>query len=391
MSTNTYLALIPRDGLFCKDGRGWHTSSSGRGHALDWPWPSTVLGALRTAWGRKEEGHIGRRFARDEWPARTAHVTLGRTLVLRRPLTSDWSRAHRVWPVPADALWLEGRQDVVRLDPRAPRLPTLGIDDDEAREALWVATVDDASKPLRPPRWWTEDAMVAWLSGASVAASEAGSLRTHRRVQAHVGIRPETLTADEGVLFAHDVVETLELDAEWAVGVEMQSEKLAKLTLATIGSDSRIARIEGLPASLFEPPQSLVDAFQKGSPGLRLVVVTPAEFADGWRPGGFAPKGREIRGWLPAVGAEVILRAAMVPRPLHVSGWNIAANNGRGAPKKTSRMVPPGAVYFFERADGRPFSSEDAERLWLSAMGDRTNEGFGRVVPGTWFPTRSSS
>jgi CRISPR-associated protein Cmr3 len=80
----------------------------------------------------------------------------------------------------------------------------------------------------------------------------------------------------------------------------------------------------------------------------------------------------------------VVLRAAVVPRPLHVSGWDMAAR----APKPTSRMVPPGAVYFFERVDGQPFGEAEARALWLAAIGARTDEGFGRVVPGTWNPKR---
>jgi CRISPR-associated protein Cmr3 len=82
----------------------------------------------------------------------------------------------------------------------------------------------------------------------------------------------------------------------------------------------------------------------------------------------------------------VILRAAFVPRPIHVSGWDMAA----GAPKPTSRMVAPGAVYFFERADGEPFGEADARSLWLAALGTRTEEGFGRVAPGVWSPARST-
>ena len=83
---------------------------------------------------------------------------------------------------------------------------------------------------------------------------------------------------------------------------------------------------------------------------------------------------------MPGISGELILRAAFVPRPVHISGWDMAS----GAPKATDRMVPPGAVYFFERADGTGFTAADAEALWLSALGGRQAEGFGRVVPGTW-------
>src|SRR4051812_50051713 len=124
--TTARLALIPRDGLFCKDGRDWHTSSSGRGHGLDWPWPSTVLGALRTASGRTQETLIGRRFAKRDWRAHAEAISLGRTLVLRRSFEPRrasgpaWSQADRVWPAPADARRFQDSEHLVALAPVPP-------------------------------------------------------------------------------------------------------------------------------------------------------------------------------------------------------------------------------------------------------------------------------
>jgi CRISPR-associated protein Cmr3 len=115
---------------------------------------------------------------------------------------------------------------------------------------------------------------------------------------------------------------------------------------------------------------------------LRVVAVTPLCFAKGWLPDGFAAHGNEYRGRLPELDAELVLRAAFVPRPIHVSGWDMAA----GKPKPTSRMVAPGAVYFFERVDGRPFGESEARALWLAAVGRRTGEGFGRLAAGFWGP-----
>jgi CRISPR-associated protein Cmr3 len=123
-------------------------------------------------------------------------------------------------------------------------------------------------------------------------------------------------------------------------------------------------------------------------------VVTPAKFQNGWLPSGFDVHGGEFCGQLRSISGEFRLRAAFVPRPLHVSGWNmVGGGNVRGgkraggAPKETSRMVPPGAVYFFDHLHGRPFDGEDARKLWLAALGGRTDEGFGRVVPGIWDPS----
>lgn len=387
MTTTARLALVPRDGIFCKDGRGWHTSASGRGHSLDWPWPSTILGALRSAWGRIEETRSGAQFGPGDWRTRTAAIQLGRTLMLRRRHGTAWSVEHATWPVPVDAVWFEGRSAVHRLEPAQPHLPTLGRDDDEARESLMRPALDAAGKPLAPPRWWSNDDFSAWLAGRAVPAREGEeALAMAHRIQVHVGILPEELTADEGVLFSHDVIETLDPSAEWAIGVDVVLPDGSLSGVATLGSDSRLVRVELLPDVLFEPPARVLEAFRSTCIGLRVVAVTPICFHRGWLPDGLDQHGATYRGTVPGIGHEVILRAAFVPRPIHVSGWDMAA----GTPKPTSRMVAPGAVYFFERADGKPFAEADARALWLAGVGARTDEGFGRVVPGIWSPTRST-
>jgi CRISPR-associated protein Cmr3 len=225
-----------------------------------------------------------------------------------------------------------------------------------------------------------------WLAGHSVAVRSHDVLRTTRRVQARVGIRPEELTSDDGVLFSHDVLETLDPSGEWAIGVEVALPDGGVADVATLGSDSRLARVESLPAGFFEPPASVLEAFRASIKGIRIVAITPLCFAKGWLPDGLSESGGEYTGRLAGLDHEVVLRAAFVSRPVHVSGWDMAA----GAPKPTSRMVSPGAVYFFERADGKPFGEADAKALWLGALGTRTDEGFGRVVPGIWSPARNT-
>lgn len=417
MNVTQDIALIPRDGFFCKDGRGWHTSSTGRGHALDWPWPSTILGALRTASGRDMENSTGG-FSPAQWQAHAKDVSLSHLLALRRPVDAKWSPTHRVWPVPLDALWLEGETGtdgksnpkLFRLKPHASRTDeprTIGRDvspDDGLREALWFPEVEEDAKPLSRPRWWEEDAFVNWLAGEDAnvpAETPKWAITPIRRTQTRVGVDPKTLTAEDAFLFSHDVIETLdrlEGDAtahEWAIGARVGLPQRLIQKTARLGSDSRLAWIDDeMSANLFDPPEDLLEAFETGSPGLRLVVVTPARFQNGWLPSGFTEKNGEFRGQLRGIpSSDVVLRAAFVTRPLHISGWNMIGGGrdmGRlssgGAPKETQRLVAPGAVYFFERVDKTPFTRADAEKLWLAGLGARTKEGFGRVTPGVWNP-----
>jgi CRISPR-associated protein Cmr3 len=83
---------------------------------------------------------------------------------------------------------------------------------------------------------------------------------------------------------------------------------------------------------------------------------------------------------------KLVLRAAFVDRPIAVSGWDLA----EGRPKRTDRMAPAGSVFFVARRDGGTFGEQDARALWLAAIGGRTEEGFGRVVPGIWTAERAA-
>jgi CRISPR-associated protein Cmr3 len=386
----TDLVLTPRDGLFLKDGREWATADGGRAHSLAWPMPSTLFGALVTARGRLEEAK-GHRLGKQDWLGLAKAAELGAIIALRRPLPAlpKWAPEHRVWPVPADALFFgdaAGKiERVRRLDPRPAKCKTLGRDDDDAREALWWPGADDQAKPARSPQWWSEAALIDWLSDPDVEPKWNAAfhgLALPRHIQSHVGIDPKTLTAREEILFAHDVVETIDRERyEWAIGCRISPE--VTLQEVTLGGDRQLARVEAMAAGLFAFPRELATAFELPSPGLRLVAVTPAAFECGWLPDGFeARPGHSYQGHLPGIEAELILRAACVPRAIHVSGWDMA----RAQPKPTTRLAPPGSVYHVVRLDGEAFTAGDAERLWLCALGSRTNEGFGRFVPGVWRP-----
>lgn len=386
--------LAPRDGWFLKDGREWSSTVAGRAHSLDRPFPSTLIGALRTAWGRGREVETHRPLCRSEWKG-SLELKLDATIMLRRRLNpGPWDKTHRMWPVPADALFLPvhsaNTATVERLDPRPPETPTLARGDDAACTALWRASFDDPRKPDRPPSWWSELAFAAWLSDPASSRcldDDYEGAEQPRRTMVHVGIDRESGAAAESLLFAHDVMEPVDgAGNEWALAARTTGLGLA-VSWATLGGDRRLNALEEANGRLFEPTNCLSDAFDRtDATGLRLIAVSPLVFKRGWLPDGFetcASHPEEYRGSLPGLGdVEFILRAAMLPRPQHVSGWDMAA---RG-PKPTTRLVPPGAVYFFQRADNEPVTGRTAKALWLAALGGRTDEGYGRVVPGRWTP-----
>lgn len=402
------LAIRPRDGFVFRDGHGWHTTASGRARTLPWPFPSTVLGALRTAWGRRwEQQGAGRLESGEAWRRLTAVLTLGPMLPLRRPLGEPWAAAHRLWPVPRDALYRDhaGQPELLRLEPQPLPACTLGTDDalEPALQALWWALPPEQGgqlqKPLPPPPWWTDGAMVSWLMGEAVQLEQPFGTSAHlgapTRLQVHVGIDRARLTAAEHRLYAYEVVETLEIERpahcaiEWAIGCELALRGAVADPVdlhhapVTLGGDRRPAVAERLPPAVFEMPEALVRRLEERPPrGLRLIAVSPLCFERGWLPDGLVLDGKELRGALAPLDLEVVLRAALVGRPLHVSGWDMHLCR----PKPTSRLVPPGSVYYLQRPGGEPFGPEEFRTLWLAGLGTRVDEGYGRVVPGVWEP-----
>lgn len=384
MTITKQLAFYSRDGFFCKDGRGWSGGAGGSGHGLEWPWPSTVRGAVRTLWGRAHEAII----AQQGWLAATASIELGPTLAMWRRRGA--SALERRWPVPADVEYVRSPDSAPDLPtlhylhPTSSQVATLGRDDDPARERLWIAPPLDRGKPGPKPRWWTEAQLSAWLTGSSVPAEPAVAVvRPARRRVTRAAIDPATQTVVDSALFSHDVIETVERDGEWAIAVQVTLPDGQITETATLGSDRRLARVDEIDRAAFDPPPALAAASAAGSLGLRLLVITPAIFGRGWLPDGFDARGDEYRGALAGIEAELVLRAAITPRPVPISGWDIAARPA-GAPRRTNLAVAPGSVYFFQRADGGRFTAADVCGRWLAELGRRTEDGFGRVVAAPW-------
>ncbi|OJH33896.1 type III-B CRISPR module-associated Cmr3 family protein [Cystobacter ferrugineus] len=379
-------ALLPRDGLFCKDGRGWYTSDVGRSHSYAWPPPSTLRGALRAVWGQRALQVRGARApSAEEWEQATQGVSLGRMLSLRRPLEEPFAPRHRMWPTPADALVVGGR--VRRLLPRPhPEVHTLGTEDDDALEALW-RPMAPAGKPKPPLPFWTEESLVGWLRGQ--APSSPGVTGPERRVDVRVTLNAASQTAEPGMLYQAEVLEMLDgEEREWALGLECTHPGEASgfpWGPVGLGGKRRLALAEPVQAELFTAPRELPDR----SPGLRLILATPAHFRRGWLPDGLEREEHEGRpcwmGELPGVEGRVVLRAALVNRPMELSTWDMA----RGKPRPTRRLVPAGSTYFFERVDGRPFTA--LKTLWLAAWGSDHEEGLGRVLPGSWNPNEEDT
>lgn len=397
MTTHTLnMALVPRDGFFFKDGRGWYTSDTNRAGGLAWPFPSTLRGALTTACGYLIQEKDARLLDREEWLKLKEQIAVSGLLPLRRPLhQTNWNAEHRLWPVPKDALF-HGK-GVVSLQPHPPsaHISSLGsLEGNEAAalEALWHPVPPKNTvrqgKPTPAPTWWSNETLVSWLSHAALPDHSHEAPETLRMVQrddVHVLIQNDGLTAKDGGLYTFGVLETLTSTHQWALAVRgnvPNVHKAVETQPISLGGKGKPSISEVASPDLWQFPERLGAAFAGPALGLRLVMVTPGLFPSGWCLPGFRAVNGQLIGTLDQVEGELILRAAIVPRPLHVSGWDQA----EGKAKATRRLVPPGSVYFLHKRNGQHFTGEEARALWLAPLGLDQDDGLGRVVPGVWNP-----
>ena len=411
------LLVRPRDGLFLKDGRGWYTSDVGRSHGRSWPLPPTVRGALRAAYGHTWMAQTREHLRPQAWERASRALSLRALIALRIPRDQDPVPAHRLWPCPADASYRlldnpERTNDlrdlvcshlpprIVRLDPKPAHPDVTHLEAADARadapmrwSALWRPYVD-TGKPAPSPEFWTDDAMMRWLRGDHVD-SEPG-LSVPRRTDVHVTLDRVTETATPSMLFSTEITEPVERTgdpekghqfAHWCLALDCDlpggTDALPEPSQfpggpLTIGGRRRLSPVARAPDILFEPPADLGG----DSPGLRVILATPAEFEHGWLPDGFACRGDPpvYVGKLAGIADPVILRAAIVHRPLDLSTWDMVER----CPRRTRRLVRAGSVYFFHKQNREVFTPDERRELWLAALGRHPEDGLGQILPGRW-------
>jgi CRISPR-associated protein Cmr3 len=407
---NSYL-LRPKVPLLFRTGRPFGL----RAETLPFPPPSAVAGALRGILFETRPEEFGAAKL-----AELEQVAVAGPLLVRRAL--DGRRSDLLLPKPADAAYgVDCNHNILlhRLQPRA-----LGVSDQEGMDlpdGLWpvfpAPAFDEQEKPGDGPAFWRFDTFLAWLSGANrrkprgqYKADELAELGIDPLpidTRAHVAIRPETLTAKAGALFETRRLDfgprTLKADRGDDVGPRWDDCEYGLLARCgedlpegffTLGGKGGLTYLEPSPHGWPECPRSLREALA-GADGLRLILATPAYFAEGWRPDWLTEQHGVWRGSPPGVpDLTLVLRAAALERWEAHSGWDTLAfkradpslkQQGAGLPiTPARRLVPAGSVYWFDIEKGRP---EEAAKLWLGSICNderARRDGFGLVLPGTW-------
>ncbi len=422
----TLWLIEPRDPLIVRDGRPFGPNPGARASSLDFPFPGTIAGGVRTRAG------VGSTQL-DGWNDDLIEAV--RKIAIRGPwlvrLNDENEIVEHLLPAPADCIVfppplpvkdeeinLPKKASVSNQDIYGTRAPLMPIEDKDVftnlPDDLWPIQLQE-NNPTKPeervPRYWSWDVLAAWLQApkpdkAPVPVKTWGSAGPTREARMHVSLGRDTLTAVEGALFQTSGLEftrscTLHpsLQSErLALAVEVSDSKDSSLRLAKVlapfGGERRLVQwreaaarenSSTIPNTCPEDIRNAILAAKR----CRVVLVTPAHFAGGYRPTAICT---------PCAGLTVTLKGAAVRRPQTVSGWDLAAkqaNGRRGRPKATRRLAPAGSVYWVT------FDSDDdtlienwIKQVWMQCISDdetSCNDGFGLALLGTWTKTEGGT
>lgn len=340
---------------------------------LPMPLPSTIAGFVRTRLGTNAQGKF-------EW----THAQARAQEVFGPWLASldMWSESikEHYFPAPLDAVFFsqEGQSDKLRRLQLAPCSPQAGeqtnLSDEYQLVGFKKPQTSNPGKPARGPLMWSWSELKRWLEApdedALINPSSLGISALPKERRIHVSIDPEQLTAADGALFQTEqlrFIRKLETTKapQWQrlsiiFGTRGEADPSRLVGASTIGGERRIAHVRSSQSDALTPPQL------KGASLVRVVLLTPALFEQGWRPSA------------ETLGPHAKLIAAKVGRPVPVSGWSF---EHRG-PKPTRYMAPAGSVYWIEL-------TQDAQ-AWIDArqltsISDDTQDqrdGFGLIAIG---------
>ena len=395
MKTRTTLDFIPTDTLFCRDQRPL-SAGSGYGHGANWPLPTILHSAVRTALLR-EVGTLPSTQKAGYNRAGKAHGSFGSELF-------NWLNIHGPFPVKGDAVYFPRPLDLVpskndAADTVAKLLQVISQTGTSNLPAPLTHVVANCETPSKDKLedWINRECFEKYLKGEDGFPLKKLELwDTEHRIG--VALDDETETAKDGQLYA---AEHLRLRPDVRLRFSCSQPPTHKNGNATengilpeqlkgemiqLGGEARFGQVQA-------GGELVLPSIEITGTCVKWVLLTPAIFKHGWLPGWIGEKGeillktvvkddrakfrrnrREGTGNHDA-GIEEIkatLVAACIGKAQVIGGWGLVGDEKNGTPKATQLAVPSGSVYYFKAA-----SETDAGNLAKALQGRCRSDFFG--------------
>ncbi|GCF10227.1 type III-B CRISPR module-associated protein Cmr3 [Dictyobacter arantiisoli] len=415
--------IEPHDPLLFRDGRPFGASPGAIARSLPFPFPSTIAGGLRSQMGLDDQGRF--RFTEKEELEHLKKVGVRGPILVQLPQKAQ-EKARWLVPAPLDALPFEIKkgeaeekqptrftiEQLVPLTPLAEVMTDLDTGE-QTQQSLWLVGLPNhrSEKPsTNTPAYWYWERFLAWLENPktdcwkTITAPALGIKGPATEERVHVAMDHQTHTGRDGFLFATSSLEFTANEKTEQQEEEQQPPSLAQarqLGLAVIvdekkdindeallqpqyglgclGSERRLVNWspsqENIPCCPDTIKQSII-----ANSACRLVLLTPAYFAQGYLPQWILNRPQAIKPQL---------KAMVNKRPQVVSGWDIVKKER----KQSHRLAPAGTILFLELQGDEPAIEEWIDEIWLHCISDDDNgptpdqyrlDGFGLAALGTW-------
>jgi CRISPR-associated protein Cmr3 len=386
--------IEPRDALIVRDGRPFGVNAGNRATSLDFPFPSTLTGAVRTRAGLSKIGGVLKNFSKDLGDEVQREISVSGVLLAG---IENGRVEEFLVHAPADCAVFEVKQEngKVKDEKSGKLIPLLPLE--EEQEDKYLSNLNDKNKNDKKllllglkkseqgkphkdaPRFWRWAEFEKWLLDPKVAERELseigiGSLPKDRRT--HVEMDYSNKAGKDGGLFETRGLEfTRKQEGFKKYGLVFQvdyGDFRGRITegIAPLGGERRLVAWRNSSKTFPSCPPEIKT---KISEHCRLVLLTPAVFEDGFLPV-----------WLKtANGVNAEIKAVAVNRYQVISGYDFKV----GKPKPTRRMCPAGTVFFL-KLNGDPEAIEKwIDATWFACISDAEQDrkdGFGLAALGTW-------
>lgn len=383
--------ITPKAPLVFRDGKPFGaTEEMAIAETIPFPLPSTIAGAIRTAWAESQE-------------SRYDYVNNKEKLIKKRVLGPLLIRTHIekstsevLYPTPADSLCLNEEKDktgkiIARLYPDNISEKDAGTDLPDKLLPVFLDSESKAKPAKDAPKYWTQEAIISWLKDETQeidAKQQIAALPIETRT--HVGINYQTKSNLKSHLFhtsGLDFSQTQKEQLGWheyQYGLLSWFQEEIPETYRTIGGEARLGHIQQQQNLWPSCPPELSKAYIN-SKSFRVILATPAIFNNGYLPEWLDD---ELKGKLGNL--QVQLRAVSIARWQAGTSWDMAdskSKKGKGM-RAIKRLAPAGSVYWFDILNGG--QGAELTEHWLTSISDeREKDGYGLILPGIWNKSNS--
>lgn len=375
------LFLQPNDTFFFRDGRPFTKGEQSEGHSIFPPLPSTVLGALRTAY-IAEYGDLGRFYSGKMKMMIGTPKSLGDAIRLRGVFlaSSREDQLEMFFPVPLDLVYKKQKKD--------DNTPLHLLAPNESKNFASNGAVDN------PLSWSTSETIDSdsegllrlGAIGRYLKGDNSNPLLTNRSTlvepEPKTGIARsrETLSSEDHLLYRINMSRFKNSDCGFVVDYKC-SKSLPRKGLLKLGGEGKsfVYEHSNFDSKLLSGHLDSVKTDIQSTGRFKLYFATPTVFDKGWLPSWLDSK--TLSGKYPMEGTSPIslkLITAAVGKPVTVGGWDMA----RGRAKPSYLAVPAGSVYYFSLRDKSRIDDLIAAFHYQNVSDNRSEEGFGLALIG---------